>query len=1243
VASNPVYQNGLAITAQEFKSNMDQGRVPNFDGGSTSSEEYAVEMYAELFAFMSLVSADQATRDDYAQRARTLLMYVMNIAVLGPADGQPFRQPIFATYDSDRSRYSGEAFALTVDWIYPYLTAADKTTIRTVFLRWSNEIATNSYGNGSVFVPTPGVFNSPALVPGPERRWAGNNYFTAHMRNLGLMAMALDPADDPGNTLHAYLRNATGGWLYMVDYLMRNDARGGLFPEGFEYSPQTLSYVTQFLLALRTAGQDDAATWGPQVVLTGNSFWDDLVAAHLHSLSPVTALTPPDDGSRPVYQPAWYGDAQNYWAPDLIAVFSPLGVYDQITGNPTRLSALRWIQTNTAPGLAAGLTSGRARGFSPNYAVTSILYFLLFDPAAAAPADPRLTQPLSFFAGGLGRILARTSWGTDATWFTYKLGWNTIDHQHADGNQFEFYRRGEWLTKELSGYDNNGPAVGSSDYHNTLALQNSQPDRTDYRFEEWQRGTQWFPYSAAGDGVVLARSDAATYAYIMGDATNLYNSISENVTDISHASRSIVWLKPDYVVVYDRAVSKTAGRFKRFWLNFPNSATVTGNRTRMVTATGQQLFVNTLLPANATITTAPREALGSDVAAGEPMQFRLQVEAPGGPASARFLHVLQGADAGATADAVALVQSTSGNAFAGAVVKNTAVMFPVDVSTTFTGVTYQVPAGTTLHRVTGLVPSAAYDVTVTGTGAVTVTITPSATGATRADSGGLLSIGAIATPPTVSLDRTSLMFGAVSSSAAFTSQTPAQTVRIMQTGAGTVTWTAAATTPWLAVSPASGTGPATLTISTRFAAGLAASQTGNVAVTFAGAANAAGPINVTLAVVSSTAPASPPFGSFDTPAGDATVLAGSIALTGWTLDNVGVKQVELWRDLRPGETTPPGNTTPGDPRNGKIFISYATFVDNARPDVEALYPTTPSNYRAGWGYLMLSWGLFGQGNGTYKFYAFGVDQEGNTSTIGTKTVVISNNTATKPFGSIDTPAIGGDASGPNFGWGLTPRVNNVATCKIQPSGVQVSIDSGPLQPVVYGSDVRADIAGAFTGFSNSAAAGGHYIFDWTTLTNGAHTIGWLITDDCNRADGVGSRFFNVTTGTSLVAATPDFRLKAEATDLESVASAFRRKEDDLLVAHGYGELPVILEPDSAGARAVDVPQGDRIELRAPRGYHEAYQLGPDGQRRLLPAGATWDGASAILYWQPAPGFLGRYRLVFSNGSQTISVRVVVVP
>jgi hypothetical protein len=499
----------------------------------------------------------------------------------------------------------------------------------------------------------------------------------------------------------------------------------------------------------------------------------------------------------------------------------------------------------------------------------------------------------------------------------------------------------------------------------------------------------------------------------------------------------------------------------------------------------------------------------------------------------------------------------------------------------------------------------------------------------------------------VTIDRTAVSYAAVRDTASLVAQTPAQIVRLtVRAGAG-VTWTATSDKPWLTVTPASGSASSALSVGVKFDATLPASGTvtGNITLALAGTTNTIGPIAVSLALRSPTAAVSPPFGSFDTPVGDNTVLAGSVALTGWTLDNIGVKQVEIWRNLQPGEPTPPFNGAAGDPRTGKIFIANATFVDGARPDVEALNPTTPANYRAGWGYLMLTWGLYGQGNGTYTLHAFGLDQEGNTATIGTKTVIISNNTATRPFGSIDTPAIGGDASGPNFGWGLTPKVNGVATCKIQPSGVQVSIDSGPLQPVVYGS-ARADIAGAFPGFSNTAAAGGHFIVDWTTLANGPHTIGWLITDDCNRADGVGSRFFNVTGGTTALTA-PESALKAEASSvapfrLKAEATA-ERDSGDVLLSRGYGELPVVVEPGPGGSRTIEVKQGERIELRLPRGFDSAYQLGPVAGRRALPIGSTWDASGGIFYWQPAPGFRGRYRFVFSNGRERVTVRVLVVP
>src|SRR5205085_6153904 len=103
-----------------------------------------------------------------------------------------------------------------------------------------------------------------------------------------------------------------------------------------------------------------------------------------------------------------------------------------------------------------------------------------------------------------------------------------------------------------------------------------------------------------------------------------------------------------------------------------------------------------------------------------------------------------------------------------------------------------------------------------------------------------------------------------------------------------------------------------------------------------------------------------------------------------------IDRVELWRGVAPGETKPPFGSTSSDPRNGKIFISNATFVDGARPDVEAQFGSYPRSYRAGWGYLMLTWGLWNQGNGPFTLHAFAFDKEGNIANIGTKNINVNN-------------------------------------------------------------------------------------------------------------------------------------------------------------------------------------------------------------------------------------------------------------
>ncbi|MBR9975042.1 MAG: hypothetical protein KFF77_05640 [Bacteroidetes bacterium] len=475
VATNPVYADGLELLAEGAIADMDAGHLPGGDIGIADWVEFPNEMYSQLFAFMSLIHPDQATRDNYAQRARTLLMHVMNIAVNGAQAEAPFRDPEFST--GNRSRWWGEGFALTVDWIYPTLSATDKQTIRKVFLRWIDEnlnATTTDYNH-----PEPiGVVNDPQLLDDQRAvRWSCNNYYTAHMRNIGLMAMSFDEADDPGGELRGYLDNATGAWLYVVDHLLRNDARGGFSPEGLEYGPEAFGYYAQFMLALHTAGEDDAALRGQHVSIPTNAFLPDMVDAFIHSLSPARTLL----ASRPwigeVYQPAWYGDGQNYFMPDFIGVFGPLAIYDYNMGNAARLESVRWVEQNTPAG---GTDEFLHRISQAEIFRDAILLFMMYDPASSVAADPRSGMPTELYSEGLGRILARTDWSEQARLFTYSLGWIAIDHQHGDGNQIEFYRGGEWLTKDRTGWDGTNLlcSIGRSDYHNTLALEN-EPSNLD--------------------------------------------------------------------------------------------------------------------------------------------------------------------------------------------------------------------------------------------------------------------------------------------------------------------------------------------------------------------------------------------------------------------------------------------------------------------------------------------------------------------------------------------------------------------------------------------------------------------------------------------------------------------------------------------------------------------------------------------------------------------------------------------
>ncbi|HXJ79362.1 MAG TPA: hypothetical protein VMS64_11860, partial [Candidatus Methylomirabilis sp.] len=645
---------------------------------------------------------------------------------------------------------------------------------RNVFMMWANDCLNASTTGGDH--PSPiGVTNNLQLLPGNlPYRMAANNYYLGHARLLTMMALAIDPQDDPvlnnaaaasqlGNSLRSYILNATGAWLYQT-FAMFGDpatvasayglsgsgvgfglASGGLPPEGMLYG-HSFAYLLGQLLALQTAGFNDVGYSGPQIQLIGAPMWDRFVVGMLSSLTPTAKTFASESWLGPVYQDGSYGDLLRLWVtPDFMQPFSLLALLDQQTGKTTHANAARWFSVNATEGGAGALLSRITRPWS---FTESILYFMLLDPTAPAGTDPRPTFPTTFYDPGAGRIVAHADWSPTGVMFTYRASWESINHQDGDGGQFELYRKGEWLTKEMSNYDNN--AVGlTTVYHNTFALQNWSANGTPtlnwFETGEWQNGSQWILGANAGDPTTTM-SVGPGYVFASSDLTNLYNrsnvwTPAAGATDITQATRSIVWLENDYIVVYDRATSLHAGLYKRFNLSLVTNPVISSNVATERLSSGQQLFVQTLLPQNASLSAVYAAGNLNPIAELEPTQYILTVQDPSNPADTRFLHVLEGADPGAGMAQATYIQSTSGAPFDGAAFGDAAVYFPVSVGAPFTGTVLPTPAGVHTVLVTGLAANRAYGVTILpASGGVNLISITSGGATATADAAGVLRV-----------------------------------------------------------------------------------------------------------------------------------------------------------------------------------------------------------------------------------------------------------------------------------------------------------------------------------------------------------------------------------------------------------------------------------------------------------------------------------------------------------------------
>jgi len=354
-----------------------------------------------------------------------------------------------------------------------------------------------------------------------------------------------------------------------------------------------------------------------------------------------------------------------------------------------------------------------------------------------------------------------------------------------------------------------------------------------------------------------------------------------------------------------------------------------------------------------------------------------------------------------------------------------------------------------------------------------------------------------------------------------------------------------------------------------------------------------------------------PFGSFDTPI-DGSTAAGSIAVSGWALDDTGIDSVKIYREEG----------------SNLIYIGDGIFIEGARPDIAEIYPEYPNNTKAGWGYMMLTNLLPNGGNGTFKLHAIATDRIGRTKTLGIKTIICDNANAVKPFGTIDTPSQGGTASGSdyvNWGWALTPQPNSIPT---DGSTISVWVDGVNLGHPTY-NKYRSDIAALFPGYANTDGAAGYFSLDTTAYENGVHTIQWSVSDSSGNSEGIGSRYFTIQNTENNMTASGAVGKRGDV--LGELSHIPVDKTSPLYLKTGFNRhsLPVQVYPNIEGITMIKMTQCEVLEISFfDKGtpFHQiyVYQLVGNSLKKM-PAGMSI--IKNTINWMPGVAYLGTYRFM----------------
>ena len=672
--------------------------LPNL-GSGYEGEVYLPALLSESMCYQVLKASNPQAAAPYGAKAVDILMKMSTPFTTGSGN-----QGWDPDHDSGYPmRNYGVGFGLGYDWVYELLTPAQRTQIYTTANAWVTSFETQTF-----------EYNHPQ-----------SNYFAGYFYAKAAIALGTY-GDNPAAPAQwdDWYNNQFG--KRVQPYYARHLTGGG-WPEGFaNYAPLGILNMSLPAREVKTAtGTDIVHAAAPFTYPVDNADY------MMHFTWPSRAYFDDRDMNHSVNSPQ----------PD-----SKVPGTTQVGLAETVLGEIEFWKSPKVGVFHQYLNEVSAATGDYNSSAPWLL-FLETDPTA--PATPLSSLPLSYFATGMDAVAARSDWGTNASWMSFRAGPYTNapaqGEEYFDQGSVVFTRGNTPLVVNASGWMVHEPGGGPDEdriYNDnqgrsdgTIFSGNRQLYNIFYVFNKSNgniiEGDEQRAFTTEDNQVrtrMAAYEDGGQYVYSRAEnIEDMYRKFTAGPA-VAAWSREVVYLRPTRFVVHDRTTAGSASYDQYLAWHFPANPTAgsapAGEARLDVTYNGKYAGAMTAVyPVNATTST-----VGLYPGSNPVKVWQVQLRAPKTNISQQWVNVFDTSSSpGLVATATPVTINTGaiiGVRLAGSDGNDVVINSTGAAGTPISGnIAYSVPSAAARHIVTELAGAMGYSVVVaTNSGIQTVSV-----------------------------------------------------------------------------------------------------------------------------------------------------------------------------------------------------------------------------------------------------------------------------------------------------------------------------------------------------------------------------------------------------------------------------------------------------------------------------------------------------------------------------------------